>query len=56
MTITLTIIGGILIVLSAVTRIPLAVSALIRACIPVVTAIHDLRRAIRGHGNHDDGE
>jgi drug/metabolite transporter (DMT)-like permease len=56
MTITLAIIGGILIVLNAVSRIPLAVSALIRACIPVVTAVHDLRQASRGCGNLDDGE
>jgi hypothetical protein len=49
MTTTLAIIGGAVIILGAATKVPLAVCALIRACIPVATAFHDLRRAIFRH-------
>lgn len=54
MTTTLAIIGGIVIVLGASAKIPHAVSVLIRACIPMVKAFHDLRRAIRA-GSADAG-
>jgi len=47
MTTALAIIGGIAVILGAAAKVPPALSALIRACIPVVTAVHDLRRAIR---------
>lgn len=51
MTTVLAIIGGIAVILGAATKIPPAVCALIRACIPLVTAIHDLGRAIRHRRN-----
>ena len=54
MTTALAIIGGIAIILGAATKIPLAVCALIRSCIPVVTAIHDLSRAIRPRSEAND--
>jgi hypothetical protein len=44
-------IGGIAVILGAATKIPPAVCALIRACIPLVTAIHDLGHAIRHRSN-----
>jgi hypothetical protein len=46
MTTALAIIGGAALILAAVTTIPPAVCALIRACIPVAAALHDLRHAI----------
>jgi hypothetical protein len=51
MTTALAIIGSLAIILGAATKIPPAVCALIRACIPLVTAIHDLGRAIRHRSN-----
>lgn len=47
MTTALAIIGGIAIILGAATKIPPAVCTLIRTCIPLVNAIHDLGQAIR---------
>jgi hypothetical protein len=47
MTTTLAIIGGIIVVLGAAAKIPYTVSALIRACIPMVQAFHDLRRVMQ---------
>ena len=49
MTTALAIIGGTALILGAATRIPPAACTLIRACIPVATALHDLRRAISHH-------
>ena len=46
MTIALAIIGGIVIILGAATRIPPAAAAFLRACIPLITALHDLRDAL----------
>jgi hypothetical protein len=46
MTTALAIIGGIVIILGALAKVPPAASTLIRACIPVVRAVHDLRHAI----------
>jgi hypothetical protein len=54
MTVALAIAGGIVVVLAAATKIPPAVGALIRAFIPVVTAVHDLRQAISNCGSRDD--
>jgi hypothetical protein len=51
MTTTLAIIGGIVIILGASAKIPHSISALLRACIPMVKAFHDLRRAIRAGGD-----
>jgi hypothetical protein len=51
MTTALAIIGGIAVILGAATKIPPAVCALIRGCIPMVTAIHDLGHAITHRGN-----
>jgi len=50
MTTALALIGGIAVILGAVTKIPPAVCALIRACIPLVAAIHDLGHVVRNHG------
>lgn len=55
MTTALAIIGGIAVILGAATRIPPAVSAFIRACIPMVTALRELHRAIRRRSNSDAG-
>jgi hypothetical protein len=52
MTIALAIIGGIVVILAAATRIPLAAAAFLRACIPLITAIHDLREAVFVHHDH----
>jgi hypothetical protein len=46
MTTVLATIGAVVIVLGAATKIPLAAAALIRACIPVVTAISDFHDAL----------
>ena len=54
MTTALAVIGGIAVILGAATKIPVAVCALIRACIPVITALHDLRHAIRHNSNKID--
>ena len=54
MTTALTIIGGAAVILSAATKIPPAVCALVRACVPVVAAFHDLRRAFQ-HPGHEIG-
>jgi hypothetical protein len=54
MSTTLAIIGGIVIVLGASAKIPHAVATLIRACIPMIKAFYDLRRAIRA-GSADTG-
>ncbi len=51
MTTALAIIGGIAVILGAATKIPPAVCTLIRTCIPLVTAIHDLGHAIRHRSN-----
>jgi hypothetical protein len=51
MTTALAIIGATVIILGAATKIPPAISALIRACIPVAIALHDLRHAISHHSN-----
>jgi cell division protein FtsL len=51
MTTILTIIGGIVLLLGAVTKIPPALCALIRACIPVATALHELRQAVSRRSN-----
>lgn len=47
MTTVLAIIGGIVVLLGTATRIPLALSSLVRACIPLVHALDDLHEAIR---------
>jgi len=54
MTTALAVIGGVTVILGAATKIPPIVAALIRTCIPIVTAIHDLRRALRSSGNAPD--
>ena len=51
MTIALAAIGSMALILGAAARIPPAICTLIRACIPVVTALHDLSRAISRHGS-----
>ncbi|MCX4501128.1 hypothetical protein [Streptomyces anulatus] len=43
----LAVIGGIVIILGAAARIPNAVAELIRACIPVINAFHELRTALK---------
>jgi hypothetical protein len=52
MTTALAIIGGTVLILGAATKIPPAVCALVRACIPVAAALHDLRHAI-SHRNKE---
>jgi hypothetical protein len=54
MTTALAIIGGTAVILGAATKIPPAVCALIRACIPMAAAFHDLRHAIRHRSNEID--
>jgi hypothetical protein len=54
MTTALAIIGGAVIILGAATKIPPAFCALIRACIPVVIALHDLRHAILHPSNEEN--
>jgi hypothetical protein len=46
MTIALAIIGGTAVILGAAAKIPPALSALMRACIPVIAAARELRSAI----------
>lgn len=46
MTTVLATIGAVVIVLGAATKIPLAAAALIRACIPLLTAMSDFRDAL----------
>jgi hypothetical protein len=46
MTTVLATIGAVVIVLGGATKIPLAAAALIRACIPVLTAISDFHDAL----------
>ena len=46
MTALLTGLAATVVVLTAAARIPRVVTELIRACIPLVTAIHDLRTAL----------
>ncbi|GAA1457457.1 hypothetical protein GCM10009603_07320 [Nocardiopsis exhalans] len=41
----LTVIGGTVLIIGAAARLPHAVAELIRSCIPVVTALHELRSA-----------
>lgn len=53
MTTALAIIGGTAVILSAATKIPPAVCALIRTCIPLVAAVHELHHAIR-HSRNDE--
>ncbi|MFD4866875.1 hypothetical protein [Streptomyces sp. NPDC058412] len=43
----LALIGGIVIILGAAARIPNATAELIRACIPVINAFHELRAALK---------
>ncbi|MFF5573132.1 hypothetical protein [Streptomyces luteogriseus] len=43
----LAVIGGIVITLGAAARIPNATAELIRACIPVINALHELRAALK---------
>jgi len=52
MTIALAIIGGIAVILTAATKIPLAAAAFVRACIPLITAIRDLHGAVFVHPYH----
>jgi hypothetical protein len=47
----LAIIGGTAIILGAATKIPPAICALIRACIPVAVALRDLRHTISRRSN-----
>jgi hypothetical protein len=56
MTIALAITGGIVIILGAATKIPPAITALVRACIPAITAFRDLRDAFRQQRNAGDRE
>lgn len=51
MTTALAVIGGAVVILSAASKVPPAVSALVRACVPVVAAFHELRHAFH---NPDD--
>ena len=54
MTTALAIIGCITVILGAATKIPAAVCALIRACIPMIAAFNDLHHAIRHLTNKVD--
>jgi hypothetical protein len=54
MTIALAIIGSIVILLGAATRIPPAAAAFLRAFIPLVAAFHDLHDALRNIPARDD--
>jgi hypothetical protein len=56
MTTALAIIGGTAIILGAATKIPPAICALIRACIPLAAALHDLRNAISRSSNETTQE
>ncbi len=47
MTIALAIIGGIVIILGAAARIPPAAAAFLRACIPLITALREVRDTLR---------
>jgi hypothetical protein len=47
MALSLAIIGGVVVLLAAATKIPAAAAAFLRACIPLIEAFHDLRDAIR---------
>jgi hypothetical protein len=53
MTIALAITGGIVVILGAATKIPPAITGLVRACIPAITAFQDLRDAFRQQHNAD---
>jgi hypothetical protein len=53
-TMIMAVIGGTVVVLTAAARIPAALTELLRACIPVAAAIHELRAALSGHPPHDD--
>lgn len=52
MTLALAIIGSIVIVLTAATRVPAAAATFLRACIPLIDACQELRDAIRRHRSH----
>ena len=52
MTIALAVIGSIVIVLTAATRIPAAAATFLRAFIPLIDAFHELHDAIRRHRSH----
>ena len=52
MTIALATIGCIIVILGAAAKIPPAAAAFVRACIPLVTAIHDLCEAMHRHRSH----
>lgn len=43
----LAIIGGIVVVITAAAKIPIAGAAFLRACIPLIYAFRDLRNALR---------
>jgi hypothetical protein len=47
MTIALAIIGGIVVIIGAASRVPPAAAAFLRACIPLIKAFHELRGALR---------
>lgn len=46
MTIVLAIIGGIVIIIGAASRVPPAAAAFLRACIPLISAYHELSDAL----------
>jgi hypothetical protein len=52
MTIALAVIGSTVIVLTAATRVPAAAAVFLRACIPLIDALHELHDAIRRHRSH----
>jgi uncharacterized membrane protein YphA (DoxX/SURF4 family) len=54
MTMVLTITGGIVLILGAATRIPTAATAFVRACVPLIAAIHDLHDAMTHHSRRTD--
>jgi hypothetical protein len=54
MTTALAILGGIVVILGAMTKVPAAAAAFVRACIPLITAIHDLRDALAHHRGRPD--
>jgi hypothetical protein len=50
-TLSLVIIGGVVVVLTAAAKVPTAAAAFLRACIPLIEAFHELRDAIRRRGS-----
>lgn len=50
MALSLAVIGGVVLLLTAATKIPAAAAAFLRACIPLIEAFHELCDAIRQRG------